>query len=79
LHMLNGAPEYLGVAEDHTTRVFIAKFVADHQGSWHGYPADYRRKVQDVPPLPVRKLWLDNQVLTGPKIRKIGKQQRCIL
>lgn len=76
LHLVNGAPDYLGVVEDHKTQSFIAKFVVDSShGSWHGYPADHRNKQQDVPTESVRLHWLSTRILPAPKIRKIGKQQ----
>lgn len=80
LHVAQGCPEYLGVLEDHATESFIAKFVADSaHGQWHGYPADHRKKRQDVPTEGVRMIWLAQRLLPLPKIRKIGKQQRCTL
>ena len=78
LHCLNGALQYLGFGQDHTTRVFMAKFVG-HQDTWHGYPADHQRNQQDIPSEPVRKIWLHDGVLTAPKIRKITKGQPCRL
>lgn len=75
-----GSPEYLGVAQDHATLVFVAKFVADAQGcTWHGYPADHRRNQHDIPSESIRKSWLDARLLPLPKIRKLGKGQRCTL
>lgn len=68
---------YLGVAEDHKTDVFIAKFVSDPNSSqWHGYPAD-QRKSQDIPAQPILAKWLAANVLSPPKVRKIGRGQRC--
>lgn len=79
LHFVNGAVDYLGVAQDHATPVFIGKFVMDRSGTWHGYPADHRRNQQDIPSETIQKQWLDGQVLPVPKLRKISKGQRCVL
>ena len=78
LHYYNGGVDYLGFGQDHTTNVFIAKFVGN-QGVWHGYPADHQRNQQDIPSERVRRMWLQNGVLTAAKVRKITKGQPCRL
>lgn len=79
LHCVDGEAKYLGVIEDHETRTFVAKFVSDaSQQNWHGYPADQRKR-QDRPAWPLLRRWIYDKVLPDPKIRKIGRGQRCIL
>jgi hypothetical protein len=80
LHMPNGAPEWLGLAQDHITLVFIAKFVSSNAPRlWHGYPADHRRSSRDIPPVQVLREWLTQRLLTPAKIRKVTKGQPCSL
>ena len=78
LHYSNGVLDYLGLAQDHTTQVFIAKFVGN-QGTWHGYPADHQQNRQDIPAERIRKIWIDTNVLRRAQIRKITKGQPCRL
>ncbi len=78
LHFENKTPANLGVAQDHETLVFVAKFVND-KNTWHGYPADHQRNNQDIPPEQIRRKWLEAKVLPLPKIRKLGKGQPCSL
>ena len=71
--------EYLGVAQDHATRLFVAKFVCDSEPElWHGYPADHRKQ-QDVPDEAILNRWLREDVLPAAKIRKLAKGQPCKL
>ena len=80
LYMPNAHPDWLGVAQDHHTKVFIAKFVSSqHTDTWHGYPADYRRNAHDIPHERVLNSWLQDGIFTPAKIRKITKGQRCSL
>lgn len=78
LHFVDSEPDYLGVAQDHITRVLIAKF-QENQGNWHGYPADYQRNNQDIPDISIQRKWIENGILPLQKIRKIGKKQLCFL
>ena len=79
-HFKEGKVQYLGVAQDHRTLVFIAKFVNDKpHNTWHGYPADHQKKQQDIPDDEIRALWIAEGVLPAQKIRKIGSAQPCKL
>jgi hypothetical protein len=80
LHVDNTEPAYLGVAQDHVTRVFVSKFVDGNQSqNWHGYPADHQRNPQDIPDADVLKIWMDNDLIPLSKIRKLVKGQPCTL
>jgi hypothetical protein len=74
----NGAIDYLGIAQDHITQVFLAKFVSD-QNTWHGYPADHQRNRKDIPPPSITKRWLQNNILPRAKVRKILRGESCKL
>ena len=78
LHLPAGKPDYLGVARDHETKVFVAKFTED-QDVWHGYPADHRRNHRDIPVDDVLAGWMREGLLKPAKIRKIGRGQPCRL
>ena len=77
-HFSNAMLDYLGLSQDHTKKVFIAKFVRNH-GVWHGYPADHQHNHQDIPTDRIQRSWMDTKVLSRPKIRKIKKGQPCRL
>ena len=79
LYMAGGCVSVLGVAQDHITPVFIAKYVGSADGPWHGYPADYRNKAQDIPVPDVLCKWLSEGLMTPAKIRKISRGQPCSL
>ena len=78
LHYSDGVLNYLGLAQDHTTQVFMAKFVGN-QGTWHGYPADHQQNQQDIPMERILAIWMKTNVLSPAKIRKIMKGQPCRL
>jgi len=79
LHLVNGNAEVLGVAQDHATSVFLAKYVGSEGGPWHGYPADYRNNVQDIPTPNVLGAWCSKGHFSPAKIRKISRGQPCNL
>jgi len=80
LYISNGQIQYLGVAQDHLRRVFIAKFVdKGKRRNWHGYPVDHQRSTFDIPAPEVLKMWIDEGLLSNAKIRKITKGQPCNL
>lgn len=79
-HLGESRLAYLGVAQNHRTPVFLAKFV-DGTGtsSWHGYPADHVVNSQDRPPVCLQRSWLSSGRLAKAKIRKLAKGQPCNL
>ena len=79
LHLVEGAPSYLGVAQDHLTEVFFAKFVGKSTSPWHGYPADHVRNSQDVPHEEVLSAWMQRHLISRAKVRKILRGKRCHL
>lgn len=80
VHHTEGNLEYLGLAQDHNTEVFVAKFVNDvpHK-NWHGYPADHQSNTQDIPPTSVLNDWIRTGLLKARKVRKIQRGQPCKL
>lgn len=80
LHMPDGGPQFLGISEDRSRALFVAKFVASEAPvAWHGYPADHQRHPQDIPAPSVLKAWLDLDLLNPAKIRKLSRGQPCSL
>lgn len=80
LHFRQNNVAYLGLGEDRSVELFIAKFKNDaSHDTWHGYPADYQRKSQDIPDRNILSDWIANDVLKKAKIRKIMGGQPCKL
>ena len=79
LYLVNDAIAFLGVAQDHATPVFIAKFIGNNSmHDWHGFPVDHRRQ-SDRPAEAVLGAWLAAAIIPAAKIRKIQKVQPCRL
>jgi hypothetical protein len=76
LHIINGQIMPLGINTDNEV-LKVAKFV-DNNTHWHGYPADYVRKIQDKPPSLVLTKWCELKLITKSQVLKI-KQQKCNL
>jgi len=78
IHIRDGQAAYVGMAVDRQRELLLAKFVAGNAPVvWHGYPADHQMNPQDIPDELVLSKWLNSGVLSAPKLRKIGKAQRC--
>lgn len=61
-------------------RIKIAKFIdSNTNNKWHGYPADYIRKVQDRPTLAVLLNWREKGYITKHQISKIRSGKKCNL
>jgi hypothetical protein len=80
LKIVEGRVAYLGVAQNHITQLFVAKFVnGNRKQSWHGYPADHQRHTQDIPNETMLQRWLDDGVLPPQKIAKLQRGKPCSL
>jgi hypothetical protein len=80
LYSPNDRVEYVGLAQDHKRRVFVAKFVtAQNRNSWHGYPADHERNAADIPDEDILLLWMNSEILPATKIGKLTRMQSCCL
>lgn len=79
LHLSDGQPDWVGVAQDHDTQLFVAKFVGQADSVWHGYPADHMHNPQDIPHEDVLGSWIEDDLLSRAKARKIMRGQRCSL
>lgn len=58
----------------------IAKFI-DGTGSdvWHGYPADYLNRKQDIPSTFVLQIWVSSGYIGKSDLRKIRQGMPCNL
>ena len=72
-----GHLEFLGVGRDHTSPVFIAKFLGDRANDWHGFPIDHRKDERDIPIPRIVDDWMKMKLLTPAKARKIIKSLPC--
>jgi hypothetical protein len=73
-----GVPEWLGTAQDHVRRVFLAKFVSSSTPvTWHGYPADHQVNAQDIPNERILNDWLTKGLFRPAKLRKLARGQAC--
>jgi hypothetical protein len=80
LHIVGGAIHYLGIDQNHSEQVFIAKFVSGQAPHpWHGYPADHRNNQADIPHEDILKMWMQGNVLPACKISKILGGKKCRL
>lgn len=72
-------PEVLGIT-DKKLPSKIAKFDNGiHNGFWHGYPAEYLKKNQDIPPYNVLFQWHKAGIITTATMKKIKGGQPCNL
>lgn len=75
----DGRLEPLGL-NGHGECLWFGKFVqAAHTIPWHGYPADYRRKAQDRPPVSVLQQWRDLGILAKHQVAKVMSGRPCKL
>ena len=64
----------------HRKSLFFGKFVDGSTISkWHGYPADYRRRTQDRPPICLLKIWVRQGLLQKHHVAKISGGKKCNL
>ena len=64
----------------HKESLFFGKFVDGSSMSvWHGYPADYRRRPHDRPPISVLQVWVMQGLLQKHHVAKISGGKRCNL
>ncbi len=56
----------------------FAKFIGD-RNNWHGYPADYRRKTEDIPLISILLKWQKLGFIKKHHISKIRSGKICSL
>jgi len=56
----------------------IAKFTEDHNGVWHGYPCNLKRK-SDKPSKSILVKWVNNNIISKKEMSKISAYQKCNL
>jgi len=71
--------ETIGISE-HNEKLKIGRFIdGSKNDTWHGYPANYRRKKQDIPPMEILLNWIDLRVLKKHQASKIKQGKKCNL
>lgn len=79
LKLINNALQVIGRCPT-SDELKIAKFVDGNKNNiWHGYPADYKNKKQDIPHTSVLTIWKNNHYLGKSDIRKLKQQLPCSL
>src|ERR1700686_2260099 len=76
-----GTAIYLGLAEDHATNVFIAKFVGSEVGAdqvWHGFPV-LNNHDDGRPTAQVAFDWQHRGLLRAATVRKLIQGKPCAL
>lgn len=69
----------LGITE-HQSETRLARFVdgtrSDH---WHGYPANYMRAKNDIPPMSLLRQWKESGLIEKSDITRLKLQKPCSL
>jgi hypothetical protein len=79
LNATNGGLEQVGLSEIQEV-LKIAKFVDSNlTKEWHGYPADYCRRINDKPSLRVLNDWREKGIISKTQMGKITRGQKCNL
>jgi hypothetical protein len=79
LYIPQNLPEVLGVTargEDSKIAIFDNGL---HNGFWHGYPADYIKNSQDIPPAYFLQSWYQAGIISAATMRRIKGGQPCNL
>lgn len=56
--------------------LYLAKFISSST-DWHGYPADYVRNTQDIPPQIILDKWLKEEIIAKHEMTKIKRGMPC--
>lgn len=79
LHIINNEISTLGYSKQ-KEQLKMAKFVDSYKSSkWHGYPADYRNNVQDIPSSELLRNWVENGIIQKHQMSKIRSGKKCAL
>jgi len=79
LKPINNRLEVIGKNNDQED-LKIAKFVDGNKNNiWHGYPADCKRKKQDIPDTEILVIWKNKELIGKSDVRKLKQQMTCNL
>jgi hypothetical protein len=73
IFVLNKSIQPIGISHDRNRRLVLAVFnggpaVGD---TWHGYPGDIRRRIQDSPDVATRLKWIKHEKITPIDLKKL--------
>ncbi len=79
LYVKDGVICVVGYSVDNK-KLKIGKFVDSNKNEqWHGYPADYMKNNQDIPPASILMTWQKAGYITTATMKKIKGGQPCNL
>jgi hypothetical protein len=79
VHLIGNRIQSLGINHSRI-ELKIAKFVdGSATNIWHGYPADFRTKAKDRPPINILASWKDKGIILKHHVRKISGGIECNL
>ncbi|MFV8257518.1 hypothetical protein ACNQKP_06925 [Bdellovibrio bacteriovorus] len=73
LHKISKKLAYL----DSNNRLNFARFKSDSQLEWHGWPANPKERLEDIPPVSVIDSWVNSGFTTRCRAEKVRKLQKC--
>lgn len=69
----------LGYTE-HNSETRLARFIdGSRSNHWHGYPANYLRAKNDIPPISLLRIWKDRGLISKSDITRMKYQKPCSL
>lgn len=79
LKLIGNNPQTIG-ENYYREQLKIAKFINGNGGNvWHGYPADYLRRIQDIPDTEILQIWVKSGYIQKSHFRKIRQGMPCNL
>lgn len=70
-HVTSLKPLEIGITD--VNYAFIAKFRADKNNEWHGYPVTAERSPYDVPPTQILKNWRNMNLFSKKEVNDLEK------
>lgn len=79
LWVVNDKTQVLGYTE-HGSETRMARFEdGTRSNHWHGYPANYMRAKNDIPPMPLLREWKEKGFIEKSEIKRMKNQKPCSL
>ena len=79
LWILDGEAKVLGYTE-HSSETRLARFEdGTRSNRWHGYPANYLKTKNDIPPMSLLIKWKESGIIEKSVITRLKQQKPCVL